>query len=208
MSGSETEDAKAERRAAARRLTDKRIKGGTKFLDRTNDARLERSGGLAKDEKLTLKIKIISLLRELGREPFSMIDQILHFPPGEARKTYEKHNTAYKSWTKKHASEALHRFYTDQITVLEILSKASPDVVKYWYDKLYSIESSETTKGQAAKEIKDWTKIFLGASDSSGLRELIPKACLEAHDEAEAMGGHLKKMLGSAVDLDHETDPS
>jgi len=208
VSDRKTKAAEDERRAAQYRLTNAGAKagGGTKHLGRTNAARLEQSGAISKDEKLSLKIKIISLLRELGREPFTRIDQILHFPAGESRKAYEKHNVAYQAWTKKHASEALHRFYKDQITILELLSHASPDAVKLWADKLTSPESTEAIKERASIQILNWTKLFLASQDSPGLRNLIPETLLKAHDEAEEMGGHLKNMLGSALHLDHKDE--
>jgi hypothetical protein len=211
VSDRKAKDAEAERAAAQYRLTNTGTKasGGTKHLARTNAARMERAGAMSKDDKLALKLKVISLLRELGREPFTSIDRILNFPPGESRKTYEKHNEAYKAWTKKHASEALHRFYKNQITVLELLSKSSPEAVQYWSQKLSSDTSTEANKEKAATAILNWTKLFLATKDSAALRELIPKALLEVHEQAEAMGGHLQKMLGSAVDVDRlEDEPS
>ena len=208
MSESEVEAAKAARRAAKGRLNSRSKTGGKVYLDRTNKGRQKASGADKHEKKLALKLEIISLIREFTRKPFSVIDQILGLTPGNARETYEKHQEAYKSWTKKHASEALHRFYKDQITVLEILSRVSPDAIQLWAKAINDPKRSRLEQEKAAKEIREWTKLFLMSKDSAGMRELIPKALLEAHDEAEELGGHLQKMLGSALEIDTKQDPS
>ena len=208
MSESEIEAAKAARRAAKRRLDSRKKTGGKAHLDRTNAARQKASGADQHEKKLALKLEIISLIREFTRKPFSAIDQILNLEPGNARQTYEKHHEAYKSWTKKHASEALHRFYKDQITVLEILSRIAPGAIEMWADAINDPQRPRLEREKAAKEIREWTRLFLMSKDSAGMRDLIPAALLEAHDEAEELGGHLQKMLGSALDIDTKQDPS
>lgn len=208
MSESEVEAAKAARRDAKSRLNSRRKTGGKVYLDRANKARQKASGADKHEKKLALKLEIISLIREFTGKPFSAIDQILNLEPGNSRQTYEKHNEAYKSWTKKHASEALHRFYKDQITVLEILSRVTPGAVRFWAEAIDNPERSRLEQEKAAKEILQWTKVYLASKDSPGIRELIPKALLEDHDKAEELGGHLQKMLGSALDIDTKQDPS
>jgi protein-tyrosine-phosphatase len=208
VSESEIEAAKAARRDAKSRLNRRSKTGGKVHLDRANKARQKASGADQHEKKLALKLEIISLIREFTRKPFSAIDQILGLTPGNARETYEKHNEAYKSWTKKHASEALHRFYKDQITVLEILSRITPDAIEMWAKAINDPDRSRLEQEKAAKEIREWTRLFLMSKDSAGMRELIPKALLEIHDQAEELGGHLQKMLGSAIDIDSKQDPS
>jgi len=158
-------------------------------------------------DKTTLRIECVCLLREFGKKPFSLIDQLLQLPPGAARETYEKHHEAYLSWTKKYAHESLQRFYKDQITILQVLSITTPESIKVWQDILFNPESKPADKERAAKEIREWTKLFLASKDKAGVRDLIPKALLEAHDEAEELGGHLQRLLGSSLELDAE-DPS
>ena len=155
-------------------------------------------------DKTTLRVECVCLLREFGKKPFTQIDQILGLNPGDSRKTYEKQNEAYVSWTKKYANGALQRFYKDQITVLQVLSIITPLSIKVWQDILESEDSKQPDLERAAKATLEWTKLFLASKDKAGVRELIPKALLEAHDEAEALGGHLTKMLGSALELDQE----
>lgn len=176
--------------------------GGKPTLDRSNQARIDRASVAIKEKKLTLRVEMVSLMREIGRKPFSQIDQILNLSPGTSRETYEKHNEAYKAWTKKHASEALHRFYQDQITVLESLSHATPSAVALWANILNDPSKKPADRERAAKEIREWTKLFLATKESAGIREVIPKHLLEAHDKAEELGGHLQIVLGSALDVD------
>jgi len=155
-------------------------------------------------DKTTLRIKAVCLLREFGGESFDIIDRILGLEPGIARKTYEYHKDAYQGWTKKFAAEALQRFYKDQITVLQILSKSAPTAVKMWADILESPTAKPADREKAAKGILEWTKLYISSKEKAGVREMIPQALLEVHDEAEEMGGYLQKMLGSALDLDRE----
>lgn len=158
-------------------------------------------------DKTTLRIECVCLLREFGKKPFSLIDRLLHLEPGYARKTYEKHNEAYLSWTKKFAHTALQRFYKDQITILQALSMTTPASIKLWQDILFDPGAKAADKERAAKEIREWTKLFLASKDKAGVRDLIPKALLEAHDEAEELGGHLQRLLGSSLEIDTE-EPS
>jgi len=158
-------------------------------------------------DKTTLRIECVCLLREFGKKPFSLIDRLLNFEPGYARKTYEQHNEAYVSWTKKYAHESLNRYYKDQITILQALAMTTPASIKLWQDILFDPESKPADKERAAKEIREWTKLFLASKDKAGVRDLIPKALLESHDEAEELGGHLQRLLGSSLELDEE-DPS
>ena len=155
-----------------------------------------------KPDKGTLRVECICLLREFGRKSFSLIDQILGLDPGLSRRTYEKENKAYQSWTQKYANQALQKFYSDQITILEVLSKTTPASIKLWQDILFDTGSKQADKERAAKEIREWTKLFLASKDKAGMRDLIPDHLLEAHDEAEEMGGHLSRMLGNSLDLE------
>jgi hypothetical protein len=155
-------------------------------------------------DKTSLRVECICLLREFGKKPFTLIDRILGLEPGTARKTYERENKAYQSWTQKYANEALQKFYSDQITVLEVLSRTTPASIKLWQDILFDQDAKQPDKERAAKEIREWTKLFLASKDKAGVRELIPTALLEAHDEAEELGGHLMRMLGSSLDLDED----
>lgn len=158
-------------------------------------------------DKTTLRIECVCLLREFGKKPFSLIDRLLNFEPGYARETYEKHNEAYLSWTKKFAQTALQRFYKDQITILQALSMTTPGAIQLWQDILFNPEAKPADKERAAKEIREWTKLFLASKDKAGVRDLIPDDLLEAHDEAEELGGHLQRLLGSSLKLD-EKEPS
>lgn len=157
---------------------------------------------MEKVDKAQLTLECICLLREFGRKPFDLIDRVLGLEPGHARKTHEKYHESYQAWTKKYAADALHRFYQDQITVLESLSTSMPASIGLWQDILNHPESKQADKEKAAKEIREWTKLFLASKEKAGLREMIPKALLEVHDKAEEMGGHLTAMLGSALDID------
>ena len=153
-------------------------------------------------DKTTLRVECVCLLREFGKKPFSQIDQILGLHPGDSRRTYEKENKAYQSWTKKFANESLNRFYKDQITILQALAMTTPEAVKLWQDTLFDPESKPADKERAAKEIREWTKLFLASKDKAGVRDLIPEALLQAHDEAEELGGHLQRLLGNTLDAD------
>jgi hypothetical protein len=155
-----------------------------------------------KVDKAQLTLECICLLREFGRKPFDLIDRVLNLEPGHARKMHEKHHEAYQAWTKKYAADALHRFYQDQITVLESLSTSMPASIGLWQGILNDPLSRPVDKEKAAKEIREWTKLFLASKEKAGLRELIPKALLEVHDRAEELGGHLSNMLGSALEVD------
>lgn len=157
-----------------------------------------------KPDKTTLRVECVCLLREFGKKPFSQIDQILGLNPGMARATYEKENKAYLSWTKKFANVALNRFYRDQITILQALAMATPEAVKLWQDTLFNPESSQADKERAAKEIREWTKLFLASKDKAGVRDLIPQALLEAHDQAEELGGHLQRLLGESLEIESQ----
>ncbi len=157
---------------------------------------------MEKVDKAQLILECICLLREFGRKPFDLIDRVLGLDAGYARKMHEKHHEAYQAWTKKYAADALHRFYQDQITVLESLSTSMPASIGLWQDILNNPMSKAVDKEKAAKEIREWTKLFLASKEKAGLRELIPKALLEVHDRAEELGGHLSNMLGSALEVD------
>ena len=162
---------------------------------------------MSNGDKTQLLLECICLLREFGRKPFDLIDRILNLEPGHARKIHEQHYKAYQGWTKKYATDALHRFYKDQITVLEMLSRCAPATVEMWENALNDPDASQDKRERAAKAILEWTKLYISSKEKAGVREMIPKAMLEAHDEAERLGGHLGKMLGSALDIDQK-DPS
>ena len=157
---------------------------------------------VARPDKSTLRVECICLLREFGKKPFSQIDAILGLSPGTSRGVYEKENPAYLSWTKKFANAALNRFYTDQITILQALSICSPASIKVWQDILLNPEAKQPDKERASKAILDWTKLFLASKDKAGVRDLIPKSLLEAHDQAEELGGHLTRLLGDTLELE------
>ena len=167
---------------------------------------MEKRG--VKPDKTTLRIECVCLLREFGKKPFSQIDQILGLKPGVARGTYEKHLEAYQSWLKKFAAWALERFYKDQITVLDVLSRSTPQSVMLWHDILEDPDSKPADKERAAKEIREWTKIFLASKDKAGMRQLLPPALLEAHDEAEKLGAHLQGILGGSLVNEKGVEPS
>ncbi len=162
---------------------------------------------MEKTDKTQLLLECICLLREFGRKPFDIIDRILNLEPGYARKIHEKHYKAYQGWTKKYATDSLHRFYKDTITVLEIISRAAPGSVEMWEKLLTDPDSTQADRERAAKALLEWTKVYISSKEKAGVREMIPKAMLEAHDEAERLGGHLGKMLGSALDIDQK-EPS
>ena len=164
------------------------------------------SPNVEKVDKTQLTLECICLLREFGRKPFDLIDRVLGLDPGHARKTHEKHHDAYQAWTKKYAADALHRFYQDQITVLESLSTSMPASIGLWQNILNDPTSKQADREKAARAILDWTKLFLASKEKAGLRELIPKALLEVHDKAEELGGHLTGMLGSALDIDSKEE--
>ena len=157
-------------------------------------------------DKTTLRIECVCLLREFGKKPFTQIDTILGLTPGTAKKVHEKDNRAYISWTEKFARAALNRFYKDQITVLQSLSICTPASIKVWQDILFDPGAAQPDKERAAKAILEWTKLFLASKDKAGVRDLIPKSLLEAHDQAEELGGHLSRMLGDSLELT-EGDP-
>ena len=167
---------------------------------------MEKRG--VKPDKTTLRIECVCLLREFGKKPFSQIDQILGLKPGVARGTYEKHLEAYQSWLKKFAAWALERFYRDEITVLDMLSRSAPKSVKLWYDILEDPGSTPADRERAAKATLEWTKVFLASKDKAGMRQLLPPALLEAHDEAERLGGHLQRILGDSLALEESAEPS
>ncbi|MHC4121575.1 MAG: hypothetical protein ACYSWO_29230 [Planctomycetota bacterium] len=158
-------------------------------------------------DKTTLRIECVCLLREFGKKPFHLIDAILGLSPGDARKTYQTHNEAYISWTKKFAQESLKRFYSDQVTILQSLSMTTPEAIKIWQDLLFDPASKPTDKERAAKEVREWTKLFLASKDKAGVRDLIPDELLDAHDQAEELGGHLQRLLGRSLDIE-EQEPS
>lgn len=161
---------------------------------------MEKKG--VKPDKTALRIECVCLLREFAKKPFSQIDTILGLSPGVSRETYEKHLEAYQSWTKKYAAEALQRYYRDQITVLEVVSRSAPKAVKLWADMLEDPMTKPADQERAAKAILEWTKVYISSKDKAGVREMIPKELLEAHDQAVELGGHLERALGSALDLD------
>lgn len=153
-------------------------------------------------DKTTLRVECVCLLREFGKKPFTQIDTILGLTPGTAKGVYEKENPAYISWTQKFALAALNRFYKDQITILQALSICTPASIKVWQDILLDSTAKQPDKERAAKAILDWTKLFLASKDKAGVRDLIPKSLLEAHDQAEELGGHLGRLLGDALELE------
>lgn len=194
------------RKEGTKKLSDGNKTGGGSYLTRATKIHEAAAGAGEVSEKTKLKIEIICLLREFGHKPFDIIDRVLGLEPGNARKTHEAHHELYKAWTKKFASDALQNFYRDQITVLEILSTAMPDSISLWKKMLDDPRSKPADKERAAKEIREWTKLFLASKDKPGVRELIPDDLLQEHDEAERLGGFLAGMLGAALDVSHEDE--
>lgn len=158
-------------------------------------------------DKTALRIEAVCLFREFAKKPFSLIDQILGLEPGIARKTYEKNQDAYTANTKVFAKNSLQRFYKDQITILQALTITAPVSIKLWQDILMDPGASQAAKERAAKEIREWTKLFLASKSRGSIRDLIPEALLEQHDEAEELGGHLAQLLSSSLDLP-DVEPS
>lgn len=160
-------------------------------------------------DKLTaienLRLKYVSLLHEVGGEEFTQIDRILGLDPGYARRWAEKNPAAYKVWTEQHVDECVHRFYRHKITLLEHLIEAAPATIKMWRDWQKGKDgASKDDRKLAAKEIREWTGLFLKTKQKSAIRELIPAELTKAHKEAEAMDERLQRMLGDALDVSGE----
>jgi hypothetical protein len=152
-----------------------------------------------------IRLKYVSLLHEVGGEEFTQIDRILGLDPGLSRRWAEKNPRAYKVWTEEHVDWCVHRFYRHKISLLEHLIEAAPDTIKMWKDWQAGLDgATKDDRKLAAKEIREWTGLFLKTKQKSALRELIPAELTKAHKEAEEMDERLQKMLGQALDLPGE----
>jgi len=160
-------------------------------------------------DKLTaienIRLKYVSLLHEVGGEEFTQIDRILGLDPGLSRRWAEKNPAAYKVWTEQHVDECVHRFYRHKITLLEHLIEAAPETIKMWKDWQAGKDgASKDDRKLAAKEIREWTGLFLKTKQKSAMRELIPADLKKAHKEAEQMDDRLQRMLGDALEMPGE----
>lgn len=178
---------------------------GDKALENTFKQRREAVGADKLSAIDNIRLKYVSLLHEVGGEEFTQVDRILGLDPGMSRRWAEKNPAAYKVWTEEHVDQCVHRFYRHKISLLEHLIEAAPATIRMW--KEWQAGGAGITKDDrklAAKEIREWTGLFLKTKQKSALRELIPQELQDAHKEAEEMDLKLQEMLGQALDLPGE----
>jgi len=150
-------------------------------------------------DRAALRIEVVCVLHTFRKKPFSLIDKILGLEPGESRKTYERNQEEWESWTKKFAADAFASYLRNQMTVLELVSQGTPKAIQMWVDMLNDPDAGQGDKEKAAKALLEWTKVFLSSRDSGKIREMIPPHLRDAFDEAEKESSYLEAMIGSTL---------
>ena len=211
MSKPSSKSARAQRWRAQRQaeLDEKRVTPEAEKTDKNLKESFEERRRAVGADKLSviqnLRLKHVSLLHEVGGEEFTQIDLLLGLDPGMSRKWAEADPKAYKIWTDEHVDQCVHRFYRHKISLLEHLIEAAPATIGMWKDwQAGNDGATKDDRKQAAKEIREWTGLFLKTRQKSALREMIPKDLEKAHHEAEEMDERLQAMLGQALDLPGE----
>jgi len=151
------------------------------------------------DAVTSLKLEVVSLLHEIGRKDFVVIDGILGLELGASKRVATQYPQPYRVWTEKHIDECIQSFYRSKITLLEHLITAAPSTILMWKNIQADTNATMSDRGRAAREIREWTKLFLSTKQSSAVRELIPPDLMEDHDRAEELCGQLHTMMGNAA---------
>jgi hypothetical protein len=152
------------------------------------------------DLEVSLKVRVIALMRDIGEIAFEDIDRILMFPKNYSRRLYEANRDQARMWRERQVDTCVQNFYRNRITLLEHLISAAPRSIAYWRKIIEDPESHKTDLKDATKEIRAWTEIFLKTKNSSAVRDLLSDDLKEVADEADNMHEMLLQMTGRALD--------
>jgi len=172
--------------------------GGVRKV-REKDAGLDKGNEVA--AMLQLKLRCISLMHEVGGFKFSQVDKLFSLPAGTSSKLAFDNPSPYELWTQAHIDACVQRFYRAKITLLEHLVQAAPRAIKMW-KQILEDENPDTPDKKleiAAKEIREWTSLFLRTKQSSAVRDLLSTKMKDDFDRAEEMEASLQSMLGPAL---------